>query len=133
MIQLHSERNRDAGIPGDEYLVALGMLRIVLDNELCPIPAGRRAAMDSLPGSFPVDRITAANLLCAVRERIHATHDFAAKSSLSDVASAGDVRELRAKMEIGVMGRSLTRKRHNGCDAAGDGKYLRNQRFGGVC
>lgn len=69
--------------PGNEYLVALGILRVIVDKGLCPIPNDLQDSLDSAIGSFPLDRITAASgIEQALLERI-AKQFAAAKNPLA--------------------------------------------------
>ena len=131
--------------PGNEYLVALGILWIIKARGLCPIPHELQPALNSVVESFPLDRITAetgieqallekiankfaaaksplaladglacsgpnatqtavaANLLCSIKERVPETHDFAMSSSLGEIASASQLRELSERMDRGEL------------------------------
>jgi len=69
--------------PGNEYLVALGILWIIKARGLCPIPHELQPAINSVVESFPLDRITAeTGIEQAVLEKI-ANKFAAAKSPLA--------------------------------------------------
>lgn len=75
--------------PGKEYLVALGMLRLIVDQQLCPIPYNRLAALRRIVEAFPLDQIMAAiGVEPAVMERL-AARFAAARNPLALAEGSG--------------------------------------------